>query len=381
MDGLSKILDSWKIRPKTGQWPRDLQIPTPSPDLLTIIQGVRRCGKSTYMNQLPDLWGVPWDDCTFINFEDPRLVSQLDDTLLDEIKADKGQDRPHYFFLDEIQNVENWERWLRVQVDRPDQSHFIVSGSNATLLAGELGSKLTGRHLSYELFPMSYRERAAITELSVESYLKTGGFPRPLQSSDPQPLLRQYFADIIEKDLRTRLSAKSTLPIQRLIKSTFESVGSELSVRKIAGQIKSTADTVQLYLEAAESAYLLFCCPFFTYSERSRGYRNKKYYAIDTGLRRSLVTRTGSDLGKDFENCVFLELRKKYRNVYYWSGNGEVDFVVETDLGIQPIQVTWQESLERHDRALEEFYSQFPQALEPVFVTSENFSDWMLLCT
>ncbi len=208
--------------------------------------------------------------------------------------------------------------------------------------------------------------------------MKEGGFPRALQSESPEPLLRQYFADIIEKDIRARISARSTLPIQRLIKSIFESVGSELSLRKIAGQIKSTSDTVQQYLDAAEAAYLLFCCPFFTYSERSRGYRNKKYYAVDTGLRRSIVTKTGNDLGKDFENCVYIELRKKYRNVFFWSGKGEVDFVVETNEGILPIQVTWHEPQLRHEQALEEFYGQFPNAMEPVFVTAENFkhSPW-----
>ncbi len=167
MDNLREILDSWKIKPQKDYWHRDLNIPLPTPDLVTIIQGVRRCGKSTYMYHLPELWSLSWDTCTFINFEDPRLVSQLTDSLLDEIKATQKTKNPHFFFLDEIQNVENWERWLRVQVDRPDQSRYIISGSNATLLAGELGSKLTGRHLSYELYPMSYQERNLLGGVSI----------------------------------------------------------------------------------------------------------------------------------------------------------------------------------------------------------------------
>jgi predicted AAA+ superfamily ATPase len=155
----------------------------------------------------------------------------------------------------------------------------------------------------------------------------------------------------------------------------FESIGSELSLRRLSSSIGLSVDTVSSYLDAAENAYLCFCCHYFTYSGRQRAHRNKKYYAIDTGLRRSVITQTGQDLGKDFENMVFLALRRRYPEVCYWKGTQEVDFVVESDRGLVPIQVSWDGPKMRHDKALDEFYQEFRHALDPVYVSADNFAD------
>lgn len=196
-----------------------------------------------------------------------------------------------------------------------------------------------------------------------------------MKEKNAQPLLAQYFLDITERDLRERLKAKSSLKIQRLIKMVFESVGAEMSLRKLAPAAGISADTASLYLEAAQAAYLLFSCPYFAFSEKQQAYRNRKYYAIDPGLRKAVATNTGKDLGKDFENYVFLELRKKYPQVYYWKGKSEVDFVVETNFGVQPIQVTYGEVQARHEQALEEFYLAHPNALNPMYITPETIAE------
>lgn len=130
-----------------------------------------------------------------------------------------------------------------------------------------------------------------------------------------------------------------------------------------------------LGLEACEQAYLLFQCPWFAFSERKRSRRNRKYYPVDTALRRVAVTRTGGDVGKALECATFVELKKRCRDVFYWRGAGEVDFVIQTGDGPTPIQVTLEGAEERHLRALDDFYETFPHAAEAVIVTMEDFPE------
>jgi len=153
----------------------------------------------------------------------------------------------------------------------------------------------------------------------------------------------------------------------------FESIVSEISLRRIAGSVQLSPETVNHYLQACEDAYLIFSCPFFAYSENQRQRHNRKYYSIDTGLRRSVVTQRTTDYGKDFENLVYLSLRAKTKDIAYWRDKGEVDFVVQTDRGITPIQVTVGEPQARHEDALDEFYKKFPHANEALFVTPDSF--------
>lgn len=201
---------------------------------------------------------------------------------------------------------------------------------------------LTGRHLRYELFPFDFDEfQSKVTAASLDEYLRRGGFPALLDFPQPDRLAQQYFLDIVEKDIRERVSARSSRPLQALAKMVLESVGSELSLRRLAGAVQLSPETVNLYLQACENAYLIFSCPFFAYSESKRARHNRKYYAIDTGLRRAIRAKGGEDLGKDFENMVFLALRRKTNEVCYWKGKGEVDFVITTRSGLTPIQVTY----------------------------------------
>ena len=283
---------------------------------------------------------------------------------------------PLVFFLDEIQWVQGWQRWLRAKLDRPEGCVFVVTGSNAHLLSGELGSSLTGRHLSVELMPFSFDEaRRAAPRLSVKAFLERGGFPEPLKSPDRDALLRQYVTDIVERDVRERVGARSVQPLRQLVQMVFESAGSELSMRRIAGALGVAVETVQAYVDACESAYLFFGCPFFAWSERQRATHHRKFYPIDSGLRRVSVTKTGEDIGKHLECATFLALRRRFGNVSYWRERGEVDFVVQRlDGKPVPVQVSWAGVQERHQRALEGFYERFSDAAEAVFVDRDSFA-------
>jgi uncharacterized protein len=207
-------------------------------DLVYVLQGVRRFGKSTCLAQVISHFSLDPKTCFCVNFEDPRLSDCLDFSLLESIvkviHTKLPEKERYYFFFDEIQSVQGWEKWFHTKLARPSKDAFIITGSNAALLQGDLSTALTGRHLTTELFPFSYPEyQTAILHKTVEDYLKAGGFPRAVTFAEPQRLLREYFTDIIERDVRRHTTAQS-LTLTQLVKLVFESAGSELSARRLA---------------------------------------------------------------------------------------------------------------------------------------------------
>lgn len=383
MVDIIEVLRTWSfwdhepphVVPRAIRWPNQLR-----EEIAIVVTGVRRCGKSTLQTQFLPHYRLDRRHCAFINFEDPRLINQLTYSLLDEaVSAFRkfcGPGPRLYFFFDEIQLVSGFERWLRSQLERPKNCSFVITGSNAQLLAGEMGGSLTGRYLPIELFPFSLDEtKRAIAETTVESYLQHGGFPAPVLADDGDVLLRQYFIDIVERDIRERVASRSSKPLLQLLQMAFEGAGSETSVRRLASAVGIAVETAQNYLDATESAYLLFGCQFFAYSERKRASHNKKYYPVDVGLRRVVVTKTGSDRGKALEIATYIALRRTFPSVYYWRKRGEVDFVaVSSDGAITPVQVSWDGATERHLKALDEFYEEFPQSNESITIDRHSFA-------
>jgi predicted AAA+ superfamily ATPase len=357
--------------------PRRLQLPESlDPELVLVVQGVRRCGKSTLLGQFLKRYQIESDRCAFINFEDPRLIPHLHTDLLFRLVSLFQKRHPEVsnltFFFDEIQNVPQWESFLHAQLERP-QHRFVVTGSNASLLSGELSSKLTGRHLVAELYPFDFVEAGqARSGLSARDYLTEGGFPKIVLSDGDLALRQQYFRDIVERDISNRVGARDSGPVLRVLQMAFESCGSEMSLRRIAAANGLSPETAGGYLQAAEDAYLLFACHYFTYSSRKQAVRNKKYYPVDPGLRLAVVSSSSPDLGKALENVVFLTLKKRYGKVFYWRDRGEVDFVVMLDGKPLPIQVTWEEPQPRHHESLDEFYQAHPRAHEGLFLTRRD---------
>jgi uncharacterized protein len=385
---LQDVLSDWSYwteEPLLGI-PREAlnEIPQLHSDIALVIQGVRRCGKSTLLAQIMKHFDLPSQRCFFINFEDPRLSDSLDPTLLDALLrfADTtvGSEQPRYFFLDEIQALKNWEKWLRFKLDKPKGDVFFITGSNSSLLSGELGSVLTGRHLVIELFPFSFTEyRSLKPEGGLLNYLVDGGFPKPLQVSEHGRLLRQYFTDIIERDVRRHVAARSVTTISQVAKALYESAGSELSARGLAKRIDIATDTMLTYLEALKLAYLALPCPYFTFSERKRMVRHTKWYPIDCGLRQSVITSGSDDIGKNFETVVFHLLCRTHEEVYYWRGASEVDFIVMEGNVPRPIQVSWDGPKDRHRKGIVEFQQTFAHASKPLFISHDNFSKIELL--
>lgn len=379
MDDILSIAETWSFwdRPVPDSVPRDVDLPAALRDSLAlVVVGVRQSGKSTLMRQMIARYKLNPKHCVFVNFEDPRLAGALDhrtlEALVESFRKRHRRVRKLYFFLDEVQWVSGWERWLRSQLDRPSGNHFVVSGSNGQLLGGKLA--LTGRHWMSEVFPFGLTEaKRLVPAMTVDRYLEEGGFPEPMQIAEGDRLRRQYFEDIVERDIRERIGARSAMPIRQVVQMVFESAGSELSLRRLSAATGLAVETVGGYLDACEAAHLIFSCPFFAYSERKRASMNRKYYPVDPGLRRIAVSPTGRDQGKALECAVYVALRRRYGEVYYWRGRGEVDFVFTRDGVVVPCQVTWKEPATRHERALTDFYESFPQAAECTFVTRDDF--------
>jgi predicted AAA+ superfamily ATPase len=374
----------WESEPPKG-FTRQLALPEHLyPDLALIIQGVRRCGKSTLLTQFPKHYNLPLRQCYYCNFEDPRLLNSLDYTLLSQIvslaRENIPNDQPCYFFFDEIQHVAEWEKWLHTQLERPRLNYFILTGSNSCLLSGEFSTALTGRHITLRLFPFSWPEfQQFFPQKELEDYLRLGGFPRPLTFEKPYQLLQEYFNDIILRDVLQRVHARSPDSIKQVVKIVFDACGSELSYRKIAGATGLSVDTVKTYIEAAEHAFLIYSCPYFAFSEKKRLLKQKKYYPIDPGLRYAITGTQNRDLGKSLELLIFLRLKQSYDEVYYWQekNQGEVDFITVQGKIITPYQVTWKEEQPRHTKALAHFYETFPFANEPILINRDNATDYL----
>jgi predicted AAA+ superfamily ATPase len=305
---------------------------------ILIITGVRRCGKSTLLQQISKELK---EEFIFFNFEDPRIYGfELEDfTKLDEIVGDEIR---HYFF-DEIQNVEKWELFIRHLHDR--EKRIAITGSNASLLSKELGTRLTGRNVQIELFPFSYNEYLLFLNLennltSFNSYLEVGGFPEYIKSNHKEQL-QQLFKDIIYRDIIVRHGIRQAKTLIDIALYLIANVGKEYSLNGLKNTFGvGSANSVADYIHWLEDSYVLFSIPRFSWSLKSVSINPKKIYCIDTGFAQANSLSFSEDTGRLLENCVYLALRRKYKEIYYFKDQGECDFIVkESQTIIHIIQV------------------------------------------
>jgi uncharacterized protein len=298
-----------------------------------VLTGVRRAGKSVLQTQLMSQ-RREWFYC---NFEDTRLfdLSPRDFptflSLVDEVASRKAA-----VFLDEVQEVHEWQRLVRTLLDRGRT--VCVTGSNASLLGRELGAKLTGRHLSFEVFPFSYTEYLAYRRLgpgaaSLAGFLDEGGFPAFLRERNPR-LLQELLRDVVQRDVAVRHGLRETRHLMNLLLFLLANTGQPMSMQRLTKSlaVPAVAQTSR-YLELLEDAYLLFALPKFSASFRQRVVTPNKYYAIDNGLRRANSPQTTPDVGHRLENAVFLALRRLGVPVAYAGEKDlwECDFVTDTE--------------------------------------------------
>jgi len=308
-----------------------------SPDFVTIITGVRRCGKSTLLLQLMSASAQPF---AYFNFEDPR-ISGFEVTDFQKLEDVLGNQ--DVYFFDEIQNVPQWELFVRKLHDQGKT--ICITGSNASLLSRELGTRLTGRHIQQELYPFSYNEFLSFTKmerkhLSVEQYLIHGGFPAYL-GQDDVVYLQQLFRDVLYRDIIVRYGIRNVKTLEQLTLFLLSNTGCEYSLNKLKNTFGiGSANSVADYISWLEDSYLLFSLPRFSWSVKSIAVNPKKIYAIDTGFVRSNSLSFSEDKGRQLENLVYLSLRKRGLELYYYREKGECDFVVRDQNKVtQVIQV------------------------------------------
>lgn len=322
---------------------------------IIVISGVRRCGKSSLMKiiaqRLIKEKGVNKKNIGYVNFEDPKLL-ELNITDCDKLyqvfmeEADpKGK---LYLFLDEVQELSGWERWLN-KLYEFERVKIFVSGSNSSILKSEASSLLTGRNRVINLYPFSFREFLLMKDImpqdtkkllpaekskirkAFEKYLLFGGFPEALKNEDTD-ILKSYYYDIIYRDILGRNLTRKKREIMEFSAYLASNPGRIVSTKKIQEMlgIKSHI-TVKNYLDILESAYLFFKCPLFDYSIKRQIYNPPKTYMIDSAMSKAVAFHHSPNYGWAYENIVYIELLRRAKAPFYWKSRRgkEVDFVVK----------------------------------------------------
>jgi len=323
-----------------------------------IVTGIRRCGKSTLLQQILE---ANDSKKLFVGFEDPRLFNfEISDfEILDNIIENSKSET---LFFDEMQVIEGWELYVRQKLD--EGFRVAVTGSNASMLSRELGTKLTGRHISKELFPFSYCEFLGFKglqadEKSLQKYMSTGGFPEFLKTNNTD-ILTELFHDILNRDIIVRHGIRDVRSLKNLAVYLVSNVGNLITASKLQQplNIKATA-TVLDYFSFLEDAYLVNFMPKFSYSLKVQIVNPRKIYVIDPGIINVASTVFTEKKGHLLENLIYWELRRQGKELYYFNENkAECDFVVMKHEKLeQVIQVCYEllpENREREIRGLTE---------------------------
>lgn len=374
---LIKILNDWNFWQKDTETgiERDLYLKPLEKMLksgqIMLITGARRSGKSFLMRQLAKKItesGADKNQILIVNFEDPRFVDLTTD-LLDQIfevyqEFLQPKSKP-YIFLDEVQEIAGWEKWVRTMHEL-GKATIIISGSNAKLLSQELATVLSGRHLDLTVFPLSFREFLNFKNLTAQNeldllgkdieiksllkeYLENGSFPKVTIVQEKEKILLAYFDDILNKDLIRRFRIRKGEKIKSLIKFYLSNISSLTTFSSAAKFLEISTDTAEKFSSYLESAYMVFFLKRFSFAVKEQEKSSRKVYAIDTGLVNTVGFRFSGNFGKLAENIVFLQLKRQTTldpnlEIYYWKDarNAETDFVVKEKSAIREIiQVCW----------------------------------------
>lgn len=386
--------------------------------VIKVVTGIRRCGKSTLLTQYQG-WlkesGIAEKQIVSINFEEleyeelldyQKLYAYLKDRLISGAKT--------YIFLDEIQKVPAFEKVVDSLYVKPDVDIYIT-GSNAYMLSGDLATLLTGRYVEIKMLPLSFREFLAVTKLDKErgfaEYMRTGGLPYlAVMDRTPQKVetyLEGIYNTVIVKDIEDRQTRKESDPTKRKVtditllktiaKYLASVVGSPISIRSItdyliSGGRKVSPNTVDDYVEVLTESFIFYPAERFDIVGKQILKVNKKMYIVDLGLRNHILPRRNYDLVFSLENMVYFELlRRGYKVMIGKVGNTEVDFVAEKQGAYTYLQVTAdmtaEETFEREMRPLTLIRDNY----EKIVLTADrltlgnyngiqvkNLSDWLL---
>jgi len=345
---------------------REIEIPLNSGKIITLT-GCRRTGKTYLFYQIIRslLKKTKIESIIYINFEDERLnlsTSDLDLMIEAYYELHPAKKAEIWFFFDEIQNVEGWEKFVRRIYDTVSKNIFIT-GSSSKLLSKEIATSLRGRTLAYEVFPFSFKEFLKAKNIdsvdkystigksgivsALNEYLQSGGFPETtnLSSELKTKTLQSYFDVMLYRDLIERNNISNTAALKYFIKKGISNTGNKFSVNKVYNELKSlgikiSKDTLYSFIEHVHDAFILFPVNMFSESITSQSSGEKKLYCIDNGLANAVSFKFSEDRGRMLENLVYLHLRRTNHEIYYNKGKGECDFVIKNREQYSLYQVT-----------------------------------------
>ncbi len=327
-------------------------------DVIKVVTGVRRCGKSTLLKLFADelrAEGVKRDHVITLNLEQLENESLLDyHALHDEVLSRVNDDQMHYVFIDEVQNVPDFQKAVDSLYTR-ENIDLYITGSNAMMLEGTLATLLSGRYVEISMLPLSFSEYVS-TNTSGESlrrlysrYISQGSFPATVDFAQDSLALHDYLEGILNtvlfKDVAQRLNIANTLGLGSLVDFMFDNVGNLTSVKGIADALASNGtkvsrNTIDEYLSALVNSFIIYSAKCFDLRGKRLLKQQQKFYAIDMGMRRMILSNQVRDTGRILENIVFLELKRRFKSVQVGRiGDLEVDFVVEGDSGRAYFQV------------------------------------------
>jgi predicted AAA+ superfamily ATPase len=321
-----------------------------SPKII-VITGVRRSGKSTLLRQI----SKNYEQFNYINFEDERLIDFTYHDFNTLLEVFLGiHPKSNTFFFDEIQEVKGWEKFVRRLFTEGYKVY--VTGSNATLLSSEIATSITGRNLKIELYPFSFIEylsfrntpikkifttieKAAISKQYTD-FIQFGGFPEIIQSKDFEEL-NQIYQDIIIKDLLVRCKIRDSKDFRELSLFLLSNISKKISYNNLKELLEfSNTSKVKNYVDFLCEAYIFFTVNKYDTSLKKQMMNKKKVYAIDTGIVNAVSFRFSENKGRLLENAVFLELKRRQQDIYYYEDKHECDFILKSGRNItQAIQV------------------------------------------
>jgi uncharacterized protein len=318
-----------------------------------VLTGVRRSGKSTLLKQIMRVCNA---SC-YLNFEDSRIAGfEFNDFLTVEHLFTALFGNNDFLFFDKIQNVPGWERYVRDAIDR--KKTVFVTGSNAKLLSRELGTKLTGRHLDYEVFPFSYQEflnfkKQTPGPASFLEYITHGGFPGYLHM-DNQVMLSTLVSDILIRDIFARYNLRNQETYRMIVQFLLSNTGKEVSYNNLKNTFEiGSASSVMEFLHFLADAYLLFLVPKYDSSLKVQAKNPRKVYIIDQGLANFSSASGSPDKGRLLENTLFLEIRRSSQKIWYFKGKKECDFIYRDNKNtFEALQVTWELGFQNEQREI-----------------------------
>lgn len=328
------------------------------------ITGVRRSGKTSLLYLLIKelLKNVENNQVLYVNLDDPTFKDTDLDKIYEAYEELMIPTGTRYLFFDEIQNMQEWEKWVKKIYDSLKNTKIVVSDSNSSLLKSEYSKYLVGRNLTFELFPLSFKEFIEFRGLDVSSeaklisakskikhmldeYLRYGGFPEVVFEENKDLkyiILKEYFNAILARDILTRYEIKERKKLEQLAIYLLTNISNMTSAKSVSSLVGLNIRTVQEYFNHLQDVYLLFFVNHYSYSLKVQYTYPRKAYCVDTGLRSAVSFRFSEDIGRLIENLVFLNLSDK-GEIYYWKDtDSELDFVIKEGLKItQAIQVCY----------------------------------------